>query len=67
MTDRRPSWWAANGAWLAAKIVGLAALLVHAMAESANHFGISRNFVESVVKPMMMCIMLETAHKASAE
>lgn len=49
------------------KIVGLAALLVHARTESAERFGLSRSFVESLFKPMMMCIMLETAHKASAE
>jgi hypothetical protein len=47
--------------------VGLAALLVHARTESAKRFGLSRRFVESLVKPMMMWISLETAHKASAE
>ncbi len=42
-------------------------MLVHARTESADRFGLSRSFVESLVKPMMMCIMLKTAHKASAE
>lgn len=42
-------------------------MLVHARTEYAEHFGLSRSFVESLVKPMMMFIMLETARKASAE
>ena len=34
--------------------MGRAALLVHARTASADRFGLSRSFVESLVKPMMM-------------
>jgi GNAT superfamily N-acetyltransferase len=51
----------------AAEIVGIAALLVHALSEGAKRFYRSRGFIESPIKPMMMCLMLETARKGLAE
>ncbi|CAN5507670.1 GNAT family N-acetyltransferase [soil metagenome] len=52
---------------LAAEIAGVAALLVHAISEDAKRFYRSRGFVESPVKPMTMCLILESARKALAE
>ena len=48
----------------AAEIAGVAALLVHALSEEAKRFYRSRGFVESPVKPMTMCLILESARKA---
>ncbi|MBX9728136.1 MAG: GNAT family N-acetyltransferase [Sphingopyxis sp.] len=48
----------------AAEIAGVAALLVHALSEEAKRFYRSRGFVESPVKPMTMCMILESARKA---
>lgn len=48
----------------AADIAGVAALLVHAISEDAKRFYKSRGFVESPVKPMTMCLILESARKA---
>lgn len=51
----------------AADIAGIAALLVHAISEEAKRFYRSRGFIESPIKPMTMCLMLETARKARSE
>ena len=51
----------------AAEIAGVAALLVHAISEDAKRFYRSRGFVESPIKPMTMCLILESARKALAE
>ena len=51
----------------AAEIAGAAALLVHAISEDAKQFYRSRGFVESPVKPMTMCLILESARKALKE
>jgi len=51
----------------AAEIAGVAALLVHAISEDAKRFYRSRGFVESPVKPMTMCLILESARKALKE
>ena len=51
----------------AAGIAGVAALLVHAISEDAKRFYKSRGFVESPVKPMTMCLILESARKALSE
>jgi len=48
----------------AAEIAGVAALLVHAISEDAKRFYRSRGFVESPVKPMTMCLILESARQA---
>lgn len=51
----------------AADIAGVAALLVHAISEDARRFYRSRGFIESPVKPMTMCLILESARKAFRE
>jgi GNAT superfamily N-acetyltransferase len=51
----------------AAEIAGVAALLVHASFEDAKRFYRSRGFVESPVKPMTMCLILESVRKALNE
>ena len=51
----------------AAEVAGVAALLVHALSEDAKRFYRSRGFVESPVKPMTMCLILESARKALIE
>lgn len=48
----------------AAEIAGVAALLVQALSEDAKRFYRSRGFVESTVKPMTMCLILESARRA---
>ena len=48
----------------AAEIAGVAALLVHALSEGAKRFYRSRGFVESPLKLMTMCLILESARKA---
>jgi len=48
----------------AAEIAGVAALLVHALSEDAKRFYRSRGFIESPIKPMTMCLILESARKA---
>lgn len=50
----------------AADIAGVAALLVHALSEGARRFYRSRGFVESPVKPMAMCLILESARRGLA-
>jgi GNAT superfamily N-acetyltransferase len=48
----------------AAEMVGVTALLVHAVSEDAKRFYRSRGFIESPVKPMTMCLVLATVAKA---
>jgi GNAT superfamily N-acetyltransferase len=51
----------------AAEIVGITALLVHAISEQAKRFYRSRGFIESPIKPMTMCLMLATAEQSLKE
>ncbi|MBE0547304.1 MAG: GNAT family N-acetyltransferase [Rubrivivax sp.] len=51
----------------AAEIAGVSALLVHAIAEQARRFYLSRGFVESPVKPMTLCLLLATVDQALRE
>lgn len=48
----------------AAEIAGVAALLVRVISEVAERLYRSRGFVESPVKPMTMCLILESARMA---
>lgn len=48
----------------AAAIVGVAALLVHAISEQARRYYLSRGFVQSPVQPMTLCLMLATVDRA---
>lgn len=51
----------------AADIAGVTALLVHALSEQARRFYLSRGFIESPVKPMILCLMLATVDQALRE
>jgi GNAT superfamily N-acetyltransferase len=51
----------------AADIVGVAALLVHALSEPARRFYLSRGFIESPIQPMTLCLMLGTVEQAMRE
>ena len=51
----------------AAEIAGVAALLVHALSEDAKRFYRSRGFIGSPIKPMTMCLILDSARKALGE
>jgi GNAT superfamily N-acetyltransferase len=51
----------------AAEIVGVTALLVHAISEQARRFYRSRGFIESPVKPMTLCLTLATVDQALRE
>ena len=51
----------------AAEVAGITALLVHALSEPARRFYRSRGFIESPVKPMTLCLMLESVRKALRE
>jgi GNAT superfamily N-acetyltransferase len=51
----------------AAEIAGVTALLVHAISEPARRFYLSRGFIESPVKPMTLCLMLDTVNQALRE
>lgn len=51
----------------AAAIAGVTALLVHAVSEQARRFYRSRGFIESPVKPMTLCLMLDTVGQALRE
>jgi GNAT superfamily N-acetyltransferase len=48
----------------AAEIVGVRALLVHAISEEAKRFYLSHGFVESPIEPQTLCLALETAQQA---
>ena len=47
----------------ASTIVGVAALLVHALSETAKRFYLSHGFLESPVSPMTLCVMLATVEQ----
>ncbi len=51
----------------AADVAGITALLVHALSEPARRFYRSRGFIESPVKPMTQCLMLESVRRALRE
>lgn len=51
----------------AAEVAGITALLVHALSEPARRFYRSRGFIESPLKPMTLCLMLESVRKALRE
>ena len=51
----------------AAEIAGVAALLVHAFSEDAKRFYRARGFIESPIKPMTMCLILDSVRKALGE
>jgi GNAT superfamily N-acetyltransferase len=51
------------GAIKASRIIGVAALLTHALSEPGKRFYLSRGFIESPIKPMTLCLMLATAKK----
>lgn len=48
-----------------AQIAGVAALLAQAISQDAKRFYRSRGFIESPVKPMLMCLMLDTVRQAA--
>jgi GNAT superfamily N-acetyltransferase len=50
-----------------AEQIGVTALLVHAISESARRFYLSRGFIESPLQPMTLCLPLATARRTLAE
>jgi GNAT superfamily N-acetyltransferase len=48
----------------AAEIVGVRAILVHAISEDAKRFYLDSGFVEPPVEPTTLCLALETARQA---
>jgi GNAT superfamily N-acetyltransferase len=48
----------------AAEIVGVRAILVHAISEEAKRFYLSHGFQESPIEPMTLCLALGTARQA---
>ena len=50
-----------------ADVVGVKAVLVHAISEEAKRFYLANGFLESPVDPMVLCLVLETARQALAE
>jgi GNAT superfamily N-acetyltransferase len=51
----------------AAEIVGIRAILVHAISEEAKQFYLSHGFEESPIEPMTLCLALGTARQALEE
>ena len=51
----------------AAEIAGIAALLVHALSEDAKRFYRSCGLIDSPIKPMTLCLILESARKVLRE
>lgn len=51
----------------AADVVGVKAILVHAISEESKRFYLTRGFVESPIEPMTLCLTLDTARRAIAE
>jgi GNAT superfamily N-acetyltransferase len=47
-----------------AEIVGVKAILVHAISDEAKRFYLTHGFVESPIEPMMLCLALGTARQA---
>ena len=48
----------------AAEIVGIRAILVHAISDEAKRFYLSHGFEESPIEPMSLCLALGTARQA---
>lgn len=46
-----------------ASIIGVTALLVHAISEEAKRFYLSRGFIESPIQPMTLCLLIGTINK----
>lgn len=44
----------------ASRMIGVTALLVHALSEMAKRFYLSRGFLESPLQPMTLCLVLST-------
>jgi GNAT superfamily N-acetyltransferase len=51
----------------ASRSFGVVALLVHALSEQTKRFYLSRGFIESPTKPMMLCLILATAKQVLIE
>jgi GNAT superfamily N-acetyltransferase len=51
----------------AAEIVGIRAILVHAISDEAKRFYLSHGFEESPIDPMTLCLALGTARQALEE
>jgi GNAT superfamily N-acetyltransferase len=51
----------------AAEIVGIKAVLVHAISQGARRFYLAQDFLESPMNPMTLCLELETARLTLAE
>lgn len=51
----------------AAEIVGIRAILVHAISDEAKRFYLSHGFQESPIEPMTLCLALGTARQAIEE
>lgn len=51
----------------AAEVVGVRAILVHAISPEAKAFYLSRGFLASPVGPMTLCLVLETARRTLTE
>jgi GNAT superfamily N-acetyltransferase len=51
----------------AAEIVGVKAILVHAISDDAKRFYLTHGFVESPIEPMTLCLALGTARQALDE
>jgi GNAT superfamily N-acetyltransferase len=51
----------------AAEIVGIRAILVHAISDEAKRFSLSHGFAESPIDPMTLCLALGTARQALEE
>jgi GNAT superfamily N-acetyltransferase len=47
-----------------ADVIGVKAILVHAISEEARQFYLGRGFDESPAQPMTLCLLLETARRA---
>ena len=47
----------------ASSIIGIAALLVHALSEPGKRFYLSRGFIQSPIKPMTLCLTLTSMEK----
>jgi GNAT superfamily N-acetyltransferase len=51
----------------AAEIVGVKAMLAHAISEEAREFSIAHGFLASSIDPMTLCLPVETARRALME
>lgn len=51
----------------AAEIIGIKAILVHAISEEPRRFYLAQDFLACAVNPMTLCLELETARRTLAE